>query len=381
MTPALRNVLLGKNSPFINFKASQFTTWKTGRSRVVGNTGRARIVCIGDSTTWGEGGGDAATARQNARANSFPVVMANRLAALGVATNSEGMWASGANFGSMTDADLRNYYIPGWNTVATWTIISGNTMGGTLINNAADTNALTYQPLIAVDTFELWDIVNTGLGIITWDVDGGATTQLDQNGSVASRRTTIPAGAAGTHTLNIKRVSGGAYWTGCRAWNSTVNAVDVFNIGRGSSTSADWIVNTVAYSSRQVTTQICSTADLVIIDLTINNEVANTAEATYKSEMQTLINLALAGGASVMLVTGKPVNPATCPQSRQDTFARYNRDLALLNNLPLLNMKPRYINYTTMVANSLMFNNLHMNKAGYLDLGTFMGDVVNTWGL
>lgn len=364
-----------------NFQSSQFTTWKAGVARVKAGTGRARIVVCGDSTSWGEGGGDSGTNnRVNAKERCWPTIVAKQLTALGISANYENIFGSGGNTGITAITDFQNIYKTGMNATGGWTLSASTTTGGCLFTNTTDTTGvISIVSQIPVDTFELADIVNTTGGVLTYNIDGGAETQLNQNGTNAFRKTTIPCGSVGTHTLNIKRISGTAFFAGFRAFNSTVPQVDVLNMGRCSSQTSDWIVSANPWSPLPALTNYCANADLVIIDHTINDALNGQTIPTYKTNLQTLITAAQGGGASVLLSTGNPSNIATIVDATQQNFRQAMKDTATLLNLPMIDQYAKYTDWATLNALGWMFNNNHMNKLGYADLGAFDGTTLNTY--
>lgn len=368
-------------TPQFNFTRAQFATWRTAVARVQGGSGRGKILCIGDSTTWGEGGGlsDAANNRKSAKLYCWPTVFAAQLASLGIPANSENLFGSGSNTGVVSIGDLQNYYKPGFNPANAWGISGSTTAGGGLFLDSADTNLLTYQPAINVDTFKLFDITTPTAGGINYNIDGGSNTLLSQSPANAFRTTQIAAGSPGTHTLNVARASGNGFLAGVQAWNSAVPQFDVLNIGRGSAVAADVALTTNPWSSLSAITALAASADLILIDLTINDAAANTAVAAYKASIQAIINVAVASGATVMLVTGNPTDPATDNAVIQQNFRQYYKDLAVLNNLPMVDQWVLYTSWAAMNARSFTFNARHPNMAGYADFGAFMGNTLNQW--
>lgn len=363
-----------------NATASKFATIKTGLARVTGATGRARIVVIGDSTSWGEGGGDSGgNLRVNAKENCWPTQLAKSLTTLGFPANYENLYCSGANTTVTSITDFQNAYKTGFNTTGGWAFSASTGPGGCLFTNTTDTTGvLSYTPQINVDTFELCEINSgTASAIITYNVDGGAETQITQSAAASLRFTTIPAGSVGSHTLNIKRVSGASVFIiGVRAYDSTTSQVDVINIGRGSSQTSDWIVSANPWSPLNGVTSLCSTADLVIIDLTINDALLGATVAAYKANLKTIIAQAAAGGASILLLTGNPSATTTIPDITQQTFRQAMRDVANDLNLPMIDQWPVYGDWNTLNTKAWMYNANHPNKLQYADLGAFVANAI-----
>jgi lysophospholipase L1-like esterase len=370
----------GVSTPYFNFNAGQFAVLSDAFIRVSGGTGRALGVHVGDSTSMGFDGGDGNTAMVNAKANCWPSIMANRLTTLGTQSNWENIAGTQGNANAVADSAFQTGgYKTGLNMGAAWTAQGTSTTFGGVLYTATAAGTFSYTPEIAVDNFELWDIVDTGLGTISYNIDGGADTNLVQAGTAASRRTVIPAGASGTHTLNIKWVSGTGYIGGVRAWNNAVKAFDFINGGRGSSTAADWAVSVSPYNSLPVLTNLAASADFVTIMLGENDEIQGKTESQFKTPYQTLINTAVAGGANVLLITPIPVSSGTVALATQALMRQWCKDLAVTNSLPLLDLFAYYGDWVAMNAAGLMFSGGHPNKAGYASIGTLVGNTINTW--
>lgn len=366
--------------PFFNFNAGQFAVLSDAFIRVAASSGRALGVHVGDSTSMGFDGGNDGLGIGNSKENSWPSIMANRLTTLGVQSNWENIAATQGNANVVADSYFQTGgYKTGLNMGAAWTAQGTSTTMGGVMYTATSAGTFSYTPEIAVDTFELWDIVDAGLGTISYNIDGGTDTNLVQAGTAASRRTVIPAGASGTHTLNIKWVSGTGFIGGVRAWNSAVKAFDFLNCGRGSSTAADWVVNVSPYNSLPVLANAALTADFVTIMLGENDEIQGKTESQFKTPYQTLINTAAAGGANILLVTPIPVSAGTVPLATQALMRQWCKDLAVTNSLPLLDLFANYGDWIAMNAAGLMFSGGHPNKAGYASIGTLVGNTLNTW--
>jgi lysophospholipase L1-like esterase len=382
--PVAPTPLLGQT----NFKTSQFTTLKAAINRVKSGAGRGRIVYVGDSTTWGEGGGDSGgNMRINAKERCYPTIVAKRLTALGIPANYENLFASGANSTVTLISDFQSptSYKSGFSCSGAWGFSTSTAAGGCVFTNTTDTTGtISITPQINVDTFEIYDLVVSTGGSISYSLDGAAATTLNQAGASALRKTVVKAAAVGAHTLAIKRVSGNAFFIGYRAYDSTKPEFDVINVGRGSSQTSDWIVNANPWSPLPMMTDLCATADLVVLDFTINNALLSPTSynTTYPTQMQTLINAAKAGGASVMLSTGNPSNTVSnIPDATQQLFRQAITTLANTNDLPLIDQYAKYTSWDAMNALGFMYNKNHPNTAGYSDLGNFESDTLKAWAV
>lgn len=369
-----------------NFKSSQFSKTKDAIARVAGGSGRGKIVCIGDSTTFGEGSGTGGNGRVGCMPKSWPSKLAASLTALGTpAVNENKIGSSGITTTTVTISENRNSIKPGFNPAsAGWVLSTSTSAGGVLFTNTADTTSvLSYTPPIAVSKFELIDLTISTGGSITYNVDGGSETVLSQAGSSTLRKTVIDCGSLGTHTLNIKRVAGNAFVIGVRAWNDTATAFDIWNLGNCVSQTSDWITTANPWSSLNAVTNYCADADLVVIDLTINNALLSPSSynTTYPTQMQSIINAAKAGGADVMLMTGNPSRVDIIADSVQQQFRQALKDIAVANDLPMIDQYGRYTDWVTLNALGWMFNANHPNEQLYTDLGGFIASTLKTWAV
>lgn len=369
-----------------NFKTSQFTKTKAAIARVSGGTGRGKIICVGDSTTFGEGSGTGGNGRVGCMPKSWPAKLAASLTALGIAAVNENKTASsGISTTTVTITENRNSVKPGFNPASSgWILSTSTAAGGCLFTNTADTTSvLSYAPTINVSKFELIDLtVSTG-GSITYNVDGGSETVLSQAGSSTLRSTIIDCGSLGAHTLNVKRVAGNAFVVGVRAWDDTAKAFDIWNLGNCVSQTSDWITTANPWSALNAVTTYCADADLVIIDLTINNALLSPTSynTTYPTQMQSIINAAKAGGADVLLMTGNPSRVDIIADSVQQQFRQALRTLATTNDLPMIDQYSKYTDWVTLNAMGWMFNANHPNELQYADLGAFLASSIKTWAI
>ncbi|ANM12029.1 SGNH/GDSL hydrolase family protein [Rhizobium sp. N324] len=369
-----------------NFKTSQFSKTKPALARVAGGTGRGKFVCVGDSTTFGEGSGTGGNGRVGCMPKGWPAKLAAALTGLGnPAINENKVGSSGITTTTVTITENRNSVKPGFNPASSgWILSTSTTAGGVLFTNTTDTTSvLSYAPTVQITKFELIELTISTGGSITYNVDGGAETVLDQSGASSIRRTIIDCGAKGLHTLNIKRVSGNAFVIGVRAWDDTTPAIDIWNLGNCVSQTSDWIGTANPWSALNAVTNHCADADLVFIDLTINNALLSPSSynTTYPTQMQSIINAAKAGGADVLLMTGNPSRVDIIADSVQQQFRQALRTLATTNDLPMIDQYDKYTDWVTLNALGWMFNANHPNELQYTDLGTFLASSLKAWAV
>lgn len=321
--------------------------------RVRNGTGRGKILCIGDSTTQGTGGTET---------TRWPSTLARMF---GANANALG------NFGQQ----IPDGGIP-WIVLGSgWTKGTGafTGLGGNHTANTTTTTSMTVTPPIAVDTFIYYYIDATGS--FTYSVNGGSATTVNGGGGSTLKSVTISCPNVGINTLTITRVSGTCVMVGFDAYNSTITALNVLNAGWGGSQSGQWATNN-SQPYGPLLDVVTISADLVIINLTINDYYNGVSPAGALASMTTIITNAKTV-SDVILMTGVPSNPTANPPNTNvvnqlPIIANYYT-LAASFNVPLVDVYGRWISYNVsggpgLGANTLYFDNLlHPNPAGYAD--------------
>lgn len=352
------NPLIGANTvdngymQLLQKAAAAFSKTRAG----ISNT---KVAMFGDSTFLGSGSSGVALYPAGAREYGPCVKLASRLNQYSIPAVSHASFGDGASGASFFAWD------PRFSAGAGWTIASLNNLWsvGSYLNSST-TNPLNFTPIGSVDTFVLYyAITSGGARSFTYAVDGGATTPVDCNAAQAIGVLTIPAGAAGTHTLNIARVTGGIYILGVRAYNSSIKCVEIMNMGRsGGRASNATSSNAAAWDALAAFPTWAP--DLTIINLTINEWLNNGNLTTYKADMQTIINTAKATG-DVILCTGVPSAIGSATTVTQNGVAEVVRTLARENNLLLVDNLSRFGTYEIRNPQGLYTDTAHPNGPGY----------------
>ncbi len=340
--------------------AQPLPVWRAAKARVAAGGGNARILCIGDSTTQGH--------TATATINTYPANLAIDLNAAGVTANYNSWYG-----GSAATMELKGTITVG----SGWGYSASTSMGGRLLTASGATSSLSFTPVGNTDTFKFWHIRSVGNGTISYQIDSGSITNINDNGADAALSVTISGLSLASHTIKFNYVSGGnVYVIGVESWNSAVSSVDVINAGWGGSTSADWAVNTGApWDPRQMITPIAP--DLVLICLGINDWSTGVPVGTYTAEMQTLIDSAVASGADVVIVTPVPSATSFASQNIQQGFVDSMSDLAVTNTLMRINEFGVIGTYVAGLANGLYTaDGQHPNDAGYAQFGSIIEGVL-----
>lgn len=332
--------------------------WRKAKANVIAGLARARIVCVGDSTTAGIGAQDS-TGRL---AQSWTAIMSAMFTKFGLPNQFNSVMGTG-NIGAYAT------YNPKLTQPAGWGASGSDTIGGPLFVNGSTTNGAVYTPTGNVDTIELYCQKNTGNGILSYQVDAGGATQIDQNAADSISKTTIALGSLGAHTLTLARVSGGIVnFYGLIAYDSTAKAVDIINAGRGSGTTTDLCVQT---SSRSPIPALVNLApDLVVFMMGINDYTPATlvTPAQFAANLLTLYN-AWIGTSDMLFVIPPPSAASRQSLDIQETYMGILRGFATANNCGVLDLRERWLNYDTMNGYGYYFDTVHPNQLGYADMG------------
>jgi lysophospholipase L1-like esterase len=223
------------------------------------------------------------------------------------------------------------------------------------------------QPFDTITIYYFTLNVSTA-GSVSVDVDGGASLGTIDFAKAAGVYMQTFSCALGIHTVNYTRVSGQVYYFGIVTSNSTKKGINLLQLGHCGAKTSNFAVNSNAYNLTNLTA--LAAPALTIINLTINDEVARTATATYTSQMQTLITLAKTTGDAI-LVVGFPSAIASVPANIASQYTTILYDLAKSNNIALNDFQKRWPggreSFTSMYRDTL-----HPNYIGYGDAAQFM---------
>ncbi len=339
--------------------AQPLPVWRAAKARVAAGGGNARILCIGDSTTQGH--------TASSTINTYPANLAADLTSAGVTSNYNG-WYGGSN---------QTMEFKGTITVGSgWGYSASTSMGGRLLTASSATSSLSFTPVGNTDTFKFWHIRAGSNGTMSYQVDSGSVTNINDNGANAALSVTISGLSLASHTIKFNYVSGGnVYVIGVESWNSAVSSVDVINAGWGASTAGDWAASTS--SPWDPATMITSIApDLVLICIGINDWSTGVPVGTYTPQMQTLITAAVASGADVVIVTPVPSATSFASQIIQQGFVDSMADLAVTNGLMRINEFGVIGTYVAGNALGLYSDGQHPNDAGYAQFGSIIEGVL-----
>lgn len=339
-----------------NLKPSNMKKWMAARARVETGAGRAKIACVGDSTTAGIGAGTSGTSGTSARQRSYPTYLAAALNARNSRLNATNTSRFGTNGISDTAYDSRLSVGAGWsqNVAAP---------AGRFWNNSSTANAWAFTPGAAVDTAVAYYAANGGLGSLTVDIGGSVLSTINTATSAALGNTSVALGAAASSTINVKRSAGNCFFLGIDAYNSAVPDTAIWNFGASGAKASDIASNAVAYDP--LPGLVAMAPDLVILNIGINDWDTDSDQAVFATSMAALIT-AYKAVADVIVMVPIPSTVGSASIATQAVYAGLIKAAAYAADVPLISMTERW-GSAALAPTGFMFDGLHATNLGYSD--------------
>lgn len=331
------------------------------------NTAPFKVVCVGDSTVFGANANGAQStdswpaqlskmlaAQEGKQASTGVVYFLNYTFAADPRIELNGIWALG-NVGPFNNAGRQS-----------------NTAG----------SEIRFTPVIPVDSFTIYYAKNTDTGSFTYKIDTGSATTVNSNaGAVGYGTVVVPAGSAGTHTLTITAAD--ANYTriiGVEGTNGTTGT-RVTRAGLGGSMASSFNLGSSLGNGGSIGTFDALTPNLVILAFGVNEYLQQVSTATYKTNMQAIIDRAKTAGADVVMLTGVP-NSDTSKATSQAAYKQAQYDLADTNNLAVIDIDYLWGSYAISNAAplSLYGDVTHPNTKGYGDIASAIYALVTGGG-
>jgi len=368
-TPLPGPFALGDTSGNFNIGAPQLNHWRKAVANVRAGLGRGRLIFVGDSTTLGTGAGTGGLYDLNAAyPKSFPSALSVILGNF-VSTSFNSL--AGFQQGQVAYATYDVRATLG----ANWANSSSESLGaGFFQYTSGAVNNLSFAPAGAFDTIVVYYYSSAPAGSATVNVDGGSSLgALTTGGTQTGAKSLSVTTTKGTHTVNVVPDNNGTlYVDAIVTYDSTTPAIDIIQGGHFGAKIVD-LVND-AGSAAFIPLQKFA-PDLTIINCTINDSNAGTSLSSYTTNMQSLITEAELTG-DVLLMVGPPSNTTAATNGTLNQYIAVLRQLAISNNIGLLNIAQRWTSYA--VTNPLMpyFDTLHPEAAGYQDIGSALAGVL-----
>ena len=326
-----------------------------------------KVVAVGDSTVFGANANGAQSAdswpsqlskllsaQEGKQASTGVVYFLNYTYSADPRLELNGVWAL-ANVGPFNNAGKQS-----------------NTAGSEIV----------FTPVIPVDSFTIYYAKATDTGSFSYKVDSGSPTTVNSTAGANGYGTVvIPAGAAGTHSLTITALD--ANYTriiGVEGTNGTVGA-SVTRAGLGGAMASSFTVGASLGNGGSIGTFDAITPNLVVLAFGVNEYLQQIPLATYKTNMQAVIDRAKTAGADVVLLTGVPNND-TSKAISQTQYKQSLYELADTNDLAVIDVDYLWGSYATSNAAPLaMYGDVtHPNTKGYRDIAASIYALITSGG-
>lgn len=349
--------------PVYNLKTSNMRNFFTAVASARAGSTTARILGVGDSTTFGSGGADTVVYPFN----SYLYKMIDMLEANGdkavyglsvppTNTNTDDRWSVGST---------------------TWTKTSfGAGANSSYSETAGGTGSLTFTPRTIADTYSVYYIQYGSGGTIGVSAGGSATTSQSTAGTNSVQKVTVTAPqASASNVVQIAHTAGGnVHIVGVEAYLSTEKSIVLGNAGVAGSSASGWASAPVGSTEFGGIGLIKGYApDLTIINLGINDAAASVSVATFKANIQSLITAAKLSGDVILLTMAPSQNAPTNVFEPQYVSALY--DLADSNDIPLID---GYKRFGSAYNAEFMADSVHPNDTGYYDVAAIVSEALKS---
>jgi lysophospholipase L1-like esterase len=320
------------------FNAPGLPRWSAAVRRAQSGLGRARIVCLGDSTTAGYGA--------PGRSGAWPRQLAEQMA-----------WRGGRETGFFSNAGLGATYDSRMVRGAGWSADTTKGLGGGFHRNLTVTaQPMTFTPQLPFDQVELYLYGATSLRVTIGT--GTPVVVTGDFGNAVGKRTVTCAEAGlgrGAHPVAMVALNdSGHVGLDC---HDAATGVNVMNAGVSGWKAADFVAADFGVAD----TLDVLAPDLVIVNVGINDWNGGTTQTAFRAAAQTVIDRAAAAGADVLLCV--PIDTGAASRA---TFAQSLGDLATLNGLAApLDLGLALGTLAQATAAGDMIDGLHPSTQGY----------------
>lgn len=354
MDPAARglaSVALSANAPkngtFIFNNDPRFLAkWRAARESAVANTADAKVLMVGDSSTFG------LTASAYQRTQHFR--LSKLMEAQGLPVSYDVVM--GVNYLGQSGV-IAPTPPSGWGNNAT-IYLSGAILPG-------NSTPWTITPAAQVTHFDIYYLVSATAGSFSWNVDGGADTTINSAGASADAKVTVSAGTLGAHTLNLKLVSGAPFIVAIAARNNGAKAIQIFNAGRSGTAVADW--DTAVNPWDPINAIKHFAPDLTILNLTTNDAHVGTSIATYQAGLTAITAAGKQSGDVLMVCNYDQISTFGSEAAQVGTRAAA-KAVGIANNCVVVDLAARWGAFGTTPASFMSGDGIHPADNGYGDI-------------
>lgn len=337
----------GMAAAMVNINA---TTTANFKAAYIANSANIPVAFNGDSTMRGV---DETALPYNSQ---YPNSGAQDLAAL---LNAAGINAGSNNWYGHSGVSLADYTTRDSRVAAAGGTIVGSVQcqGGSSINFPTATSSWSFTTASPCTTADIyWRDSSTTSRIFSWEVDGGAATQVPNSGATAFGKTTIALGAQATHTITLRWVGGSVDIYGIDCYDATAGRkeITVRQWAASGATSATLVGNTGAPNGGRLAQLAAFPVKLLIAEAGPNDWRTSVSVAAFKANMLTLINAQKATGGDIWLMVPPFDGGSTGLVANQNAYVAAMYELSASENVGLLDIRKLWLSYAYEQAQGLV---------------------------
>lgn len=296
----------------INMRPSNMKKLAAALKNLRSGTGPAKIAVIGTSVVAGQGAGNATLTDGTNRGwdYAWPKQFAEYLTDLGMPAVCNALCGDNGVTVFGTDQNFADYN-PRCVLTAPFVVDATKTretLGGLMFNGSS--GSISWTPPKAFDRVEIYYVRNTAFGGFTVNVNGGANLAISSSsdgvgapvagttvaaaGALSMQKVTFNCtkGADGANTINlVGNNTGGLFISIIDPYDSTSNAIRVYNMGRLGRKMADLLSTGSGPWAPGLSvgnTGGLFFADMFLVACTINDSNQATAQAAYSTSVDNL---------------------------------------------------------------------------------------------
>lgn len=357
------NDMLGKATGLNirNLKASN--TLKI-RAAMANPNRNALVACTGPSTTAGQSTG----AGTSQAVNSWPMQLARMLQAQGINAGANNFFGDKSGWGQTQNA--ANFMSGDSRVVLTGSAAptSFNTVGGNgFAIGAGSAGTLVFTPQGPVTKFDIYWRDGSAGNTFSYAVDGGAATNVATSGTVQVAKTTVNAGASGTHALTLSWVVGTPRVVGVHAYDDTGNRREISFLNWGiSGARSDQFLNDTDPTASNIKAWTAIAPDLTILgDWPINDWRQSRTVDAYAANLAAGIAQGKAVGGDVIVATPLWDGGVSGFTANQDAYAATTIAVALAADVPVMDVRSSQVSYAAATGAGMLSDNVHPTQLGY----------------
>lgn len=346
--------------------ATPYPYWRKKLAQVRAGTSDAKLLCLGDSTTYGY------VAPPNnvptPAIESYPSDLATMLRSyfapayvgLGIpkqqsGTSVDGRWSYGTGWAAAPGDGI------GW-------------AGQEVVKAAASSGNLVYTPGPSAgpcDIFDVYYVANGATPPFTIQATGGSVVTVTPGAQNGIFKATCTAGSAvdtNAVTIVTTAAAGSRRIVGVESYHSATRRIRVGNVGVGGSSSVGWASTSNAYKSLACIAAYAP--DLTIIDLGLNDMPApNTSPSTFVANLTAIIDACRLSGDVILMVPPPPQIGGS--SNLTDGYAALiptYAPLATSKATGLIDIASRWGSYAALNPLGYYSDTLHPSRIGYGDM-------------